>query len=42
MVLRAALILLALLLPAQALADLPGRASIIDGDTIEIHGQRIP
>jgi endonuclease YncB( thermonuclease family) len=27
-------------LPATA-ADLIGRASIIDGDTIEIHGQRI-
>jgi len=26
--------------PASA-ADLTGRASVIDGDTIEIHGQRI-
>lgn len=26
--------------PANA-TDLTGRASIIDGDTIEIHGQRI-
>src|ERR1700675_2193927 len=27
--------------PALSAADLAGRASIIDGDTIEIHGQRI-
>ena len=26
---------------ALALADVTGRASVIDGDTIEIHGQRI-
>jgi len=33
---------LATLLPAAAAgADLTGRASVIDGDTIEIHGQRI-
>ncbi len=29
------------LLPAVALADMTGQASVIDGDTIEIHGQRI-
>ncbi len=29
------------LLPALALADVTGQASVIDGDTIEIHGQRI-
>ena len=29
------------LLPAVALADITGTASVIDGDTIEIHGQRI-
>jgi endonuclease YncB( thermonuclease family) len=28
-------------LPSIALADIVGRASVIDGDTIEIHGQRI-
>jgi len=32
---------LLLLLPATALADITGTASVIDGDTIEIHGQRI-
>ena len=26
---------------AASAADLTGRASVIDGDTIEIHGQRI-
>ena len=26
---------------AAAAADLTGRASVIDGDTLEIHGQRI-
>src|ERR1700757_3828625 len=30
-----------LLAPAASAADLIGQASIIDGDTIEIHGQRI-
>jgi hypothetical protein len=30
-----------LLAPAASAADLVGQASIIDGDTIEIHGQRI-
>ncbi len=29
------------LLPAVSLADMTGQASVIDGDTIEIHGQRI-
>jgi endonuclease YncB( thermonuclease family) len=29
------------LAPAASAADLIGQASIIDGDTIEIHGQRI-
>ncbi len=27
--------------PAVALADMTRQASVIDGDTIEIHGQRI-
>jgi endonuclease YncB( thermonuclease family) len=27
--------------PTPALADIIGRASVIDGDTIEIHGERI-
>ena len=35
-----ALLVLAIALPAQA-ADITGRASVIDGDTIDIHGQRI-
>jgi endonuclease YncB( thermonuclease family) len=29
------------LLPALALADIAGPANVIDGDTIEISGQRI-
>ncbi len=29
------------LLAAPALADVAGTASVIDGDTIEVHGQRI-
>ncbi len=29
------------LFPAVVLADMAGQASVIDGDTIEIHGQRI-
>ncbi len=29
------------LLPAAALADVTGQASVIDGDTIEVHGTRI-
>jgi endonuclease YncB( thermonuclease family) len=29
------------LAPAASAADIIGQASIIDGDTIEIHGQRI-
>jgi endonuclease YncB( thermonuclease family) len=38
----AALIVGAQAFPASAgAADLTGRASVIDGDTIEIHGQRI-
>ncbi len=39
-VLRAIAVLIALL-PAVAIADMTGQASVIDGDTIEIHGQRI-
>jgi hypothetical protein len=35
-----ALLVLAIALPAQA-ADITGRASVFDGDTIDIHGQRI-
>ena len=35
------LAVLAALLPAIALADMTGQASVIDGDTLEIHGQRI-
>jgi endonuclease YncB( thermonuclease family) len=34
------ILLLAIAFPAEA-ADIAGRASVIDGDTIEIHGQRI-
>lgn len=30
-----------MLIPVMAHADIAGRASIIDGDTIEIRGQRI-
>ncbi len=30
-----------LLLATPALADVAGIASVIDGDTLEIHGQRI-
>ncbi len=29
------------LLAIPALADVAGAASVIDGDTIEVHGQRI-
>jgi endonuclease YncB( thermonuclease family) len=29
------------LFPGFCFADIVGRASVIDGDTIEIHGQRI-
>ncbi|MFP6900792.1 MAG: thermonuclease family protein [Opitutales bacterium] len=39
--LRTALLFIALTLSAPALADINGTASVIDGDTIEIHGQRI-
>ncbi len=35
------LALLIALLPAVALADMTGQASVIDGDTIDIHGQQI-
>ena len=35
--LRTLAVLIALL-PAVALADMTGQASVIDGDTIEIHG----
>ncbi len=38
--LRTVAVLVALL-PAIALADMTGQASVIDGDTLEIHGQRI-
>ncbi len=38
--LRTLAVLIALL-PAVALADMTGQASVIDGDTIELHGQRI-
>ncbi len=34
-------ILLVAVVPVYALADITGTASVIDGDTIEIHGQRI-
>ena len=39
--LRIAFLAIALVFPVSALADITGTASIIDGDTIEIHGQRI-
>ena len=39
-VLRTFTILIALL-PAVALADMTGQATVIDGDTIDIHGTRI-
>ena len=39
-VLRTIAVLIALL-PALALADMTGQALVIDGDTLEIHGQRI-
>ena len=39
--LRTVLLAVALAFPAPALADITGTASVIDGDTIEIHGQRI-
>ncbi len=38
--LRTLAVLIALL-PAIALADMAGQATVIDGDTIEIHGTRI-
>ncbi len=36
-----ALIIALCLLATPALADVSGTASVIDGDTIEVHGQRI-
>ncbi len=36
-----ALIIALTLLATPALADMTGRARVIDGDTIEVHGQRI-
>ncbi len=41
MTVRWILALVAILVPAVALADISGPARVIDGDTIEIHGQRI-
>ena len=38
---RITLAALAAMVSGAALADIVGRASVIDGDTIEIHGQRI-
>jgi endonuclease YncB( thermonuclease family) len=38
---RLALSALAVMFSGACLADIMGRASVIDGDTIEIHGQRI-
>lgn len=35
-----ALIVILCLLAAPALADVAGTASVIDGDTLEVHGQR--
>lgn len=34
-------VLIVAVVPVSALADVTGPARIIDGDTIEIHGQRI-
>ena len=31
----------AAVLPSAALAEIAGRASVIDGDTVEVHGQRL-
>ena len=39
--LRIAFLAIALTLSAPAQADITGTASVIDGDTIEVHGQRI-
>ncbi len=36
-----AIALVLALIATPALADVVGTASVIDGDTIEIHGQRI-
>jgi endonuclease YncB( thermonuclease family) len=38
---RIILAALAAMISSAALADIIGRASVIDGDTLEIHGQRI-
>jgi endonuclease YncB( thermonuclease family) len=38
---KTAAAVLALLLASPALAEIAGQASVIDGDTIDIHGQRI-
>ncbi len=38
---RIIITIVAATLPSAALADIVGRASVIDADTIEIHGQRI-
>jgi endonuclease YncB( thermonuclease family) len=38
---RIVITILAATLSSGALADIVGRASVIDGDTLEIHGQRI-
>ncbi len=35
------LVVLLLLVPTAALADITGPARVIDGDTIEVQGQRI-
>lgn len=40
-VLASVLVLLVVALAPAAHADVAGRASVIDGDTIEVHGQRI-
>lgn len=40
-VLASVLVLLVVALAPTARADVVGRASVVDGDTIEIHGQRI-
>lgn len=39
--LRTVLLTIALAIPAPALADITGTASVIDGDTIDTHGQHI-
>ena len=39
--LRTVFLAVALAFPVSALAEITGTASVIDGDTIDIHGQRI-